>query len=184
MTYNVHTSTKFFNKRKSESGFTLIEVAVALLVLAVGLLGVSGLQSSGIQTTLRSHQRAIAMTQAQNISDRIRANLGGLRSTDYTNAISGTAPNPTCMTSSNTCTSSQLAATDLYNWQVATAALLPSGQGNIACTDINAGTPNILEAGSNCLITIRWDGNRNGAVGTGCSGSSADLTCLRMSITP
>ena len=168
-----------------EKGFTLIEVAVALLVLAVGLLGIASMQSSGMQATMKSHQRAIAMTQAQDIADRIRANLAGLRSTDYDNAIAVSAPSPNCLTASNACTSPQLAATDLYNWQTENAALLPSGQGSITCTDIDNTTNATYEAGSTCLITVMWDGQRDGANGTGCDPDDAgDLTCLRMRITP
>lgn len=172
-----------YTAKTTEKGFTLIEVAIALLVLAVGLLGIAGLQSTSIQTTLKSHQRAVAMSQAQDIADRIRANVTGLRSLDYINAIPGGAPNPDCQSLGASCTPTQLAATDLYNWDTANAALLPSGQGSITCTDIDAGTAATLEAGSTCLVTVMWDGERSGAAGTGCS-SGSDLTCLRMRIMP
>lgn len=185
MKNNAHNTTIILTKGMSEKGFTLIEVAVALLVLAVGLLGIAGMQSSGMQATMKSHQRAIAMTQAQDIADRIRANLSALRSTDYTSAIAISAPSPNCQTASNICTTAELAATDLYNWQTENAALLPSGQGSITCTDIDNTTSATLEAGSTCLITVMWDGQRNGASATGCDTSDADdLTCLRMRITP
>lgn len=178
-----HTATSL-KGRRSEKGFTLIEVAVALLVLAVGMLGIAGMQSSGMKTTFKSHQRAIAMTQAQDMADRIRANISGLRSTEYTNAIPTSAPSPDCQTSGNTCTSVQLAATDLFNWETENASLLPSGQGSIACTDLVAGTAATLEAGSTCLITVMWDGERTGATGALCNGATGQLTCLRMRITP
>jgi type IV pilus assembly protein PilV len=169
---------------RSQGGFTLIEVAVALLVLAVGMLGVAGMQSSGMKATHQSHLRAVAMTQAQDLADRIRANLNGLRGTNYTGGIPNTAPSPNCQTSANSCSNAQLALSDLYNWQTENASRLPSGQGAIACNDINPGTANSLEAGTDCIITVRWDGERNGATGTGCTGASTDLTCLRMRITP
>lgn len=169
---------------RGQQGFTLIEVAVALIVLAVGLLGIAGMQSSGMQNTLKSHHRAVAMMQAQDIADRIRANISGMRATAYTNAIPTTAPSPNCMTSGSSCTSAQLAATDLFNWEAENQASLPSGAGSIACTDIDATTAAAYEAGTSCTITIRWDGDRTGATGTGCSGSSSDLTCLRMRIMP
>ena len=177
------TNTAHNTAAAAEQGFTLIEVAVAVLVLAVGLLGIAGMQSSGMQATLKSHQRAIAMTQAQDIADRIRANVSALRSKDYAAAISSTAPSPDCKTSNNTCTSPELAATDLYNWQTDNAALLPSGQGSITCADIDATTTAVYEAGTNCLITVRWDGERSGVTGTGCT-AATDLTCLRLRITP
>ena len=169
---------------RSQQGFTLIEVAVALIVLAVGLLGIAGMQSSGMQNTLKSHHRAVAMMQAQDIADRIRANISGMRATAYTNAIPGSAPSPNCMTSGATCTPTQLAATDLFNWQTENAAVLPSGAGSIACTDIDATTVAAFEAGTSCTITIRWDGDRTGATGTGCTTAATDLTCLRMRIMP
>ena len=180
MTNTIHNAVT-----KLERGFTLIEVAVALLVLAVGLLGIAGMQSSGMQATMKSHQRATAMTQAQDIADRIRTNLSALRSMDYVGTIATVAPSPNCQTVSNICTSPQLAATDLFNWQTENAASLPSGQGRITCTDINVATATILEAGTTCLITVMWDGERSGVTGTGCNpASTSDLSCLRMGITP
>lgn len=166
----------------------MIEIAIALLVLAVGLLGIAGLQTSGMQTNLKSQQRTIAMNQAQDLADRIRANVSGLRSMEYIKTIATSAPSPNCNTSTNTCTAAELAASDLYNWQTANSDFLTAGQGEISCTDVRASTTTILDPGSSCLITLRWDGNRDGATGTGCdptnTGASGDLTCLRMRIIP
>lgn len=175
------------NPAKS-TGFTMIEILVALLVLAVGLLGIAGLQTSGMQATLKAHQRAVALNQSQDLADRIRANINGLRSMAYLQTIPTGAPTPDCMTSANTCTNDQLAATDLYNWETNNAALLPSGQGEISCTDIDATTTTLLESGSSCVITVRWDANRDGATGTGCdptnTGASGDLACMRLRVIP
>ena len=172
---------------RHSQGFTLIEVAITMLVLATGLLGIAGLQSSSMKTTYLSHQRSIAMTQALDIADRMRTNIAGLRATEYTKAIPVAAPSPDCQTSSNVCNSAQLAATDLYNWQIQNAALLPSGEGVIACTDVVVATLATLEPGSDCLITLLWDGNRDGATGTGCdpdnTGPGGDLSCLLMRVT-
>lgn len=171
-------------RARAQQGFTLIEVAVALIVLAVGLLGIAGMQSSGMQNTLKSHHRAVAMMQAQDIADRIRANISGMRAKAYTNAIPTSAPSPSCMTSGATCTPAQLAATDLYNWDTANKASLPAAESKIECTDINAATATVYEAGTSCTITVRWDGDRTGATGTGCTTAATDLTCLRMRIMP
>ncbi len=166
-------------------GFTIIEVAIAMLVLSVGLLGVAGLQASGMKNTHQSHQRAIAMTQARDLADRMRANLTGTRTFEYTKTISLVPTTPDCESSANSCTPAELAASDLYNWQNMTATLLPSATGSVACTDIDAGTATVLESGSDCLITMRWDGNREGATGVGCDpNNTADLTCLRLRFVP
>lgn len=55
-------------------GFTMIEVLVTLVVLALGLLGVMGLQARGQQAELESYQRAQALVLLQDMVDKINAN--------------------------------------------------------------------------------------------------------------
>lgn len=166
------------------AGFTIIEVAIAMLVLSIGLLGVAALHAKGMHATYQSHQRSLAMTQARDLADRMRANLGGTRAGEYLNTIPTAPPSPDCESAGSTCNAVQLAMSDLYNWDNMNRQLLPSGQGSVTCTDLDPGTPTVLESGSACLITLRWDGDKTGAAGTGCSGSSGDLTCLRMRFIP
>jgi len=58
----------------SEDGFSLIEVLVAVLVLAVGLLGFAALQLSAISSGEEGYSRSQAMIVAQSLADRMRAN--------------------------------------------------------------------------------------------------------------
>ena len=169
---------------RRSAGFTIIEVAIAMLVLAVGLLGVAGLQATGMQSTYQSHQRSVAMAQARDLADRMRANLAGTRAAEYVKTIPAAPPSPDCESAGNACDAAQLAKSDLYNWDSMNGQLLPSGQGSVTCTDIDPGTPAVLESGTACLVTLRWDGDRTAATGTGCSGSSSDLTCLRLRFIP
>lgn len=57
-------------------GFTLVEVLVALLVLAIGLLGVAGTQILAMQQVSNANLRSQATLHAQNVAERVRA-LGG-----------------------------------------------------------------------------------------------------------
>lgn len=57
-------------------GFTLIEVLVAVIVLAIGLLGVAGLQTVSMQQTAASDSRSIAILHAQTMAERIRSIRG------------------------------------------------------------------------------------------------------------
>ena len=165
-------------------GFTIIEVAVAMLILSVGLLGVAGLQATGLQSTYQSHQRSVAMTQARDLADRMRANPTGMLTGEYLKSIPTAWPTPDCESSGSTCDAAQLAASDLYKWASMNGELLPSGQGSVTCNDLVPGTAALLESGSDCMITVRWDGDRTGASGLGCSGSSSDLTCLQLRVIP
>lgn len=54
----------------------MIEVLVALLVLAVGLLGVAGMQTVSMQQTQGADRRSVATLHMQTMADEIRANRG------------------------------------------------------------------------------------------------------------
>ena len=61
-------------RHKFEQGFGLIEVLVALLIIAVGLLGTIALQSRAMQAELESYQRVQAMMLVEDMVARISAN--------------------------------------------------------------------------------------------------------------
>lgn len=55
-------------------GFTLLEVLITLIILAVGMLGLANLQSKIHVTEIESYQRAQAVLLLQDMSDRINSN--------------------------------------------------------------------------------------------------------------
>lgn len=59
---------------KSQSGFTLIEVLVALLILLVGLLGVAGMQFLSLQQVNNSNVRSQVNLHALEMVEMIRSN--------------------------------------------------------------------------------------------------------------
>ncbi len=59
-----------------QRGFTMIEVLVAVLILAIGLLGVAGVQLLSMQQTSNSNMRSVATIYAQDVAERVRANGG------------------------------------------------------------------------------------------------------------
>ena len=56
------------------SGFTLLEVLVALVILSIGLLGLAGLQAASLRYNHSSYLRSQATLIAYDIVDRMRAN--------------------------------------------------------------------------------------------------------------
>lgn len=56
-----------------EAGFSMIEVLVTIVIIAVGLLGLSGLQAKVSIMEMESYQRAQALTLLQDMEDRVRA---------------------------------------------------------------------------------------------------------------
>ena len=67
---------QIFNRCGSayQNGFTLIEVLVAMLILAVGLLGVAALQFKGLKYSTDAAIRSNISIFAYNIADKIRLN--------------------------------------------------------------------------------------------------------------
>lgn len=67
-----------------QTGFSLIEVMIAVLVLAVGLLGASSMQLSALRYTDSARYRSQASFIAYDILDRIRANAGNAKNYEIT----------------------------------------------------------------------------------------------------
>lgn len=60
--------------RRQQAGFTLLEVLITLIILAVGMLGLANLQSKIHVTEIESYQRAQAVLLMQDMVDRINSN--------------------------------------------------------------------------------------------------------------
>lgn len=125
------------------SGFTIVEVLVALVVLAVGMLGIAGLYV----ITLRSGSGAIYRTQAiylaNDLADRIRANRSAGQ------AYAAAAANNNCYgAAAVTCNAAQLAANDLLVWQTQVTSTLPSGASAVGV--VGAVSPFTYQ------IVVRW----------------------------
>lgn len=119
-----HRSSAFQGER--QKGFGLIEVLVALLILAVGLLGMASLQTTSLQQTTGSQTRTQAILLAEDIVERIRANRPDR--TEY--ALANQAA--VSCNSGFAITNGGVAADDLNEWRNALACLLPGGNGEIA----------------------------------------------------
>jgi type IV pilus assembly protein PilV len=107
-----------------QRGITLVEVMVALVVLAVGLLGAFSLQGAAKRASLEAVQRSTATALAQDIVERMRANAGELAT--YTNfglgrSLDGaTLANVDCAAG---CNPAELALHDLAQWEQALAGV-------------------------------------------------------------
>jgi type IV pilus assembly protein PilV len=106
-------------------GFSIVEVLVALVVLATGMLGIASLYV----TTLRASGSAISRMQAVNLAsdlgDRIRANRTAGEA--YEGAAADPADAGACLGTTANCTPEEVAAQDLLLWNAQIADTLPTG---------------------------------------------------------
>lgn len=178
--------------RQHCAGLTLIEVMVAVLVLAVGLLGIAGLQSAALANNLISYQYTQASTLAQALIERMRANRQAVLDGSYLLAAAATpaAASVDCAASGVRCSPQQQAQWDLAtlyaqlsaaantaNLPAGPRAILPSGRLSVSCES---------GCGERALrvVTIYWDAARSGATGTACSDGRDQLRCVRLGYLP
>ncbi len=128
--------------RDSAAGFTLIEIMVSLVILAVALLGIAGVHGLSTRYTNKSYFRSQAVNQAYDILDRMRANPDGISTGNYSRDFSSNTPAGNCLLSS--CSPSDLASFDLSEWNDLNRSVLPSGSGFVTVE------------GFNVSVVVRW----------------------------
>ena len=154
--------------RQSSRGFTMLEVLIAIVVIAFGLLGVAGLQVVALKNNQSAGARLIATTLANDMVDRIKTNALGLISGDYDRPdVNAYTTQVAACLSAGGCTPQQLAQNDRFEWAQLVAAALPGGRA-IVCLDstpddgANAAAPACDGAGTTLYaVKIWWNDDRN-----------------------
>lgn len=111
-----------------QKGIALIESLVSLLVLALGVLGLLGMQLRTMTENQTANYRLIAARLSEDLFERIKTNPGGMGGlAQYTVGWgAATAAGTNCATA--VCNATQKAAWDLVQWKAVVAASLPAGQ--------------------------------------------------------
>jgi type IV pilus assembly protein PilV len=135
---------------QNQRGSSLVEVMVALFVLAIGLLGVLAMQSKSMQYNQSAHVYSQAVYLANDMAERIRNNIAV--SASYSSAPLDTAPATDC--SSDDCDAVALAQWDKYTWNQNVKEFLPFGKGNIETVAAAGGVPAHLK------VTVTFDDGR------------------------
>lgn len=124
--------------RKFQTGFGLVEVLVALLIISVGLLGIAALQAMALKNTGSSMERSQAVIQSYSYLEVLRANRDQA-------VISG-------LDLPMTCDPENLAGSlvEQRKWVTQLHETLgPESCGKVECL-----------GGGKCTITIQWNDTR------------------------
>jgi len=122
------------NQRPKQCGFSMIEVLVTVLVLSIGLLGISALQLNGLKQNQNALQLTEATFLAYGIVDRMRANQ--TNAADYNIGLDAGAAQ------------GSVSGDDLMAWKTNLETKLPAGKGSIETV------------GTLFLITVQWDDSK------------------------
>ena len=146
------------------SGFSLVEVMVAVVVICVGLLGIAKMQSLAMSSTNMARMRSLAALEAASLAAAMHANRAfwagannsgltppALVSYDPVNLVQGMTAVLSPPIPAPSASPTAIAEYDFGTWATNLTALLPGANAQIICN--NATPP------ANCTITISWSEN-------------------------
>ncbi len=126
--------------KSKQSGLSLLEILIAVLVLSIGLLGLAALHATSLKANHGAYHKSQATFLAYDMADRLRANRPQAINGSYNLALAD-----------GTRTVNTLADADINDWLGNLGTFLPSGDGIITCT-----------AAGVCTVTVQWDIQREG----------------------
>lgn len=153
---------------KQQQGMTLLEVMVAVVILAFGVLGLAGMQSKTIAMNQSAYYRSIVTDLGNDLSDRIRAIRTPFRVTsgatiapgkppDFSKCVySPSTPNsPICSDQDNDRNAYQaLVNSEMAEWVPVLRAQLPNA--TYTLVQVVSASPDYLRY----TLTITWLDNR------------------------
>jgi type IV pilus assembly protein PilV len=114
-------------RRSQERGFSLIEALVAVLIVAIGLLGMGQLTLTGLRESAAALTRTEAVYLISDMMERIRANPDARDAYDCASYVSAPAERGCAPSGAPAiqCTARELAEDDLARWQSLARDALP-----------------------------------------------------------
>ena len=112
-----------------QRGISLIESLVAIVVMALGILGILGVQMRTLADTQTGVRRVQAIRLIEDLSERMKTNPNALA--NINNYVSDFSDEPTPGDCSDGCSHSDQATYDLALWKQAVKAQLPLGKANV-----------------------------------------------------
>lgn len=150
------------------AGFTLVEVLVAVLVLALGLIGGTAMQLQAMRTRHESALLSSATRIAAAMADRMRANVSqapAYLTVDYDAHAEPVPAAPASLCLDAPCDPAALALFDIYETKRLVRATLPAGRVRV-CRDAQMWQGGRLRwdcsggADAPVVVKIGWRGKR------------------------
>jgi type IV pilus assembly protein PilV len=153
-----------------QRGLSLIESLVAVLVLALGIMGLAGVQARMLAENRTTNARAVAVGLIDDLSNRMLLNRNAVAAGNYDSGFLAGAAIGVAGTdcSATACTGAQLATWDLIAWRTTMRSLLGPGSDSAVFRPV-ATDP------SQVGIMIAWSANE----GSNGSGGTRDTTVFQ-----
>lgn len=145
-----------------QRGITLLESLVAIVVMALGILGILGVQMRTLSDTQTGVRRAQAIRLIEDMGERMKVNPNALANINaYVTAFADTPTLPNCASG---CNAAQLAAYDVAVWKRIVRENLPTGQASIFVPPAESGLATGL--GRQLGVMIAWRENERAGTKT------------------
>ena len=112
-----------------QRGITVLESLVAIVVMALGILGILGVQMRTLSDTQTGVRRAQAIRLIEDMGERMKANPSALA--NLSSYVSNFAASPTVPSCASGCTAANLATYDVAVWKRTVRESLPLGKASI-----------------------------------------------------
>jgi len=169
------------NSKQAQSGMTLIEVLVSLVILVTGIFGAVAMQASAKKGSFDAMQRSVASALAQDIIERMRSNNSDVFTLESYEGAYGAALNAVpvirCNSAAASCSSSQMVINDLYEWEVKLVGADVTVGGKNAGGLVGA-TGCISHNNNEVTVVISWQGRVSTADGYNADNNSAIAATL------
>ena len=144
---------------RDSRGVTLVEVLVAMLVFSLGLIGAAGLMAMAARANQTAYLRTQVSFLAQNMAERMQANLMGVWNGDY----DGAYPDASAQDCAAGCAPRQQALYDRQRWSSQLQTFLPQAGASIRCNHSGVAHAPTREQvalrppyGGRCTMAIHW----------------------------
>lgn len=138
-------SSRGSQRRTRQRGMSLIESLVALLVLALGVMGLAGVQARMLAENRATNSRAIAIGLIDDLSNRMLSNRGLASTGSYDFAFAAAIPAAVDCAGA-VCTTAQRAQSDVNLWRNAVVNMLPQGRAAVFASGLDPMQRGILVA--------------------------------------
>lgn len=162
---------------QSAKGFTLIEVLVSTIILAIGLLGLAAMQTMALKDNQDAFFYSQASSLAYEMSDRIKVNAAPWQSATLPTANSCGAK---LCNFADQCTADEMATFDYCAWISNVQSRI--GSGATARVDISPYLTSCTGGATRRCLTISW--SRNKKLGTGADTVANTTNTFQLEVTP
>ena len=144
-----------FKGAASVRGASMIEVLVTMVIIAVGLLGLAGLQVRMQSSEMESYQRSQALLLLSDMANRMATNRAAVLASSYD--IPSTAPVGAGMTCAALSATPTTVERDRFEWCNALQGAAEKSGGNSVGAMVG-GRGCVEHVGGDYMLTIAWQG--------------------------